>query len=305
MGIGQFHDGITITVPKMVGVRSRFRLEEACRITRDLVARNPVTPDRFAEYEALQMWPLVLALYSGIEQALKMLLLTPSDTCFTLKGLKDKYGHNLVRLYTALEAADREHIELHFREHWSLYDYELPKGVTIGTAEEFLVHINGGSPSTGLPWRYFLLDESAKIPSTSLWTMSEIWDAVCCCIRKASDQGGCLRLSQRLVFQFDRVGWVVPYDGYLDEIGSWVARSGDPVAAWVDLLVQANRNAVHKVQAPDQLRRELAAMASEVIERLSGSSDADNTQLLHRIQHTEQTLVWDSGNAEFRWDSSI
>ena len=61
----------------------RFYMYEACRITRDLVARNPVTPDFSSDYEAVQGWPFVTALYNGIEQALKMLLLIPSDTRFT------------------------------------------------------------------------------------------------------------------------------------------------------------------------------------------------------------------------------
>ena len=61
----------------------------ACRNTRTLVAAHPVKRDYLPKYEASQAWALVAPLYNGIEQALKMLLLTPSDPRFTLKKPKD------------------------------------------------------------------------------------------------------------------------------------------------------------------------------------------------------------------------
>ena len=291
----------------MADTKSEFLVQGACRITRDLVARNPVKPDLFRDYEALQVWPLATALYSGIEQALKRLLLTPPNPRFELEELAKDYGHDLAKLYNELEVDDRQHIELHFREHWSLYDYKLPKGVVIGTAEDFIVRINGGRPSRGLSWRYFLLDESVEIPSTSLWTMSEIWDAICCCIRRASGSQDCSRLRQRLSFEFSQriTGRAVPYDGALGDLNSWIAlNNGDQVAAWIDLLVKASRDTIHDVQVPDWFRSELADMARQAIDQLSESTDPDEVQLLQRIQHTEQTLVWDPGNAEFHWTPS-
>ena len=294
-----------------------FRMLEACRINRDLVARNPVKPDLSREYEAVQAWALVMPLYSGIEQALKMLLLTPTHPRFALNDneegrrnlKKGKYGHNLKNLYAELEDDDREHIELHFREHWSLHDYKLAKGVVIGNAEDFIVHINGGNPSRGLAWRYFLVEDT-KVPSTNLWTMSEIWDAICCRIKAAvlDKQDDCFRLSRRLAFTFERLvmGRAMPYNGYCDDFDSWVAlKNGDWVAAWIDLLVKASREAMHKVQAPDRLRRELADMARGAIDQMSKEpADPDEVQLLHRIQHTERSLVWDPGSAEFCWLST-
>ena len=55
--------------------RSWFRLDRACKLTRDLVAKNPLTPDYSSDYMVVQGWPFIIALYSGVEQALKMLLL--------------------------------------------------------------------------------------------------------------------------------------------------------------------------------------------------------------------------------------
>ena len=68
----------------------------ACRNTRTLVAAHPVKRDYFPKYEASQAWALVAPLYNGIEQALKMLLLTPSDPRFTLKKPKDGDLHRWI-----------------------------------------------------------------------------------------------------------------------------------------------------------------------------------------------------------------
>ena len=298
-----------MTIPKSLV----YRMLEACQLNRGLIARNPVKEDLSGEYEALQAWALVVPLYSGIEQALKMLLLTPADPRFALNNneegklnLKGKrYGHNLRNLYAELEDEDREHVELHFREHWSFYDYRLPKGVVINSAEDFIVHINGGNPPKGLGWRYFLVEDT-EVPSTNLWTMSEIWDALCCRIKaKVLDKpDGCFRLSRRLSCIFERLvtGRAVPYDGLLEEFNRWVAlKNGDCLAAWIDLLVKASRDAMHEVQAPDRLRRDLADMARRAIDQLSKAAGPDEVQLLRGIQHTERTLVWDPGSAEFCW----
>ena len=277
-----------------------YYMAAACRITRDLVARNPVTPDLSGDYEAVQGWPFVTVLYNGIEQALKMLLLVPSDTRFSRELLASReYGHDLAKLYSKLAPDDRDHIELHFREHLSLHDY-IPAKLT-GTAEEFITHING-SPNGGLVlWRYILVDGTEQVPQTSLWTMSEIWHAICCRIRNASGHGGCFRLRYRLAARFNRVmrGRVVPYDGFVDELNSWVA--GGLVAAWVDLLVKANRGTLDEMQVPDRLRYELATLARDVIDLLSREpADPDEKYLLTRIQDPKQTLVWNSGAPGFQ-----
>ena len=62
-----------------VSALSWFKLDRACKITRDLVANNPLTPNYSSDYMAVQAWPFVIALYSGVEQALKMLLLSPAQ----------------------------------------------------------------------------------------------------------------------------------------------------------------------------------------------------------------------------------
>ena len=292
-----------------VSVVSAHNLREACRITRGFVAMHPVKRDVIPRYEAVQAWALVAPLYSGVEQALKLLLLAAPDEQFTLPQLKTDYGHDLKKLYSALNADDRAHIELHFREHWSLYGYNT-HGANITTAEQFIAHINGASQDGFFAWRYFLIDETMKMPSTSPLTMSEIWDATCCCIQnEVSDQPeDCSRLSRRLLFEFDdlRFGRNIPYDDYSSDIAKWcVHMNGDPLAAWIDLLVKVSSGARHEVQAPDRLRLELAKMASAALSQMaSDSADPDEAVLLYRIK-TEPNLAWDPTDGTFHGEPSI
>ncbi len=296
-----------VTVPVMtVTTLAAFNMGQACQITRSLVIKNPVKPDLSPDYVAVQGWPLVTALYNGIEQALKMLLLVPSNTRFTLETLaKRPYGHDLEEFHAQLEADDRDHIERHFQEHRSLHDYD-PPGLNIATAERFIAHINSGGWQGGLvSWRYILIGDISQIPSTSLWTMSEIWDAICCRIREKvfDKQDDCFRLSRRLTSQFDRLVThrPVPYDTYIDDLSRWAAhKDRSLLAAWIDLLGKENRDAMREVQAPDRLRQELADMAHRALSQMaSDSANPDHEQLLHRIR-TESNLAWDPSDGTFR-----
>lgn len=286
---------------------SRFKLDEACKATRRLVAENPVKPDLMADYETAQAWPLVTAAYNGIEQALKMLLLVPEDSAFTLKQLATgEYGHDLVKLYSQLSAEDREHIELHFGEHWSLHEYDTG-GLKVGSAEAFVAHINNGAVHNGLiSWRYSLLDPTVRIPQTSIWTMCEIWHAICCRIDALTldEGGGCVRLSQRLEFGFlDLTPVLAPYDGYSDDLRHWLGhRDGNVLCAWADLLVRAHRNAIGEVRAAEQLRPQLALMADRAVEQLSReSAGPDEKQLLEQVRRTDRDLIWDALSGRFAW----
>ena len=279
----------------------RFYMDVARRATRDLIVNNPVKPDLSNEYVAVQMWPLVTALYNGIEQALKMLLLIRSSDRFTVELLASReYGHNLEKLYGELAVDDREHIELHYREHRSLHDY-IPED--LATAEQFIAHVNGSNSSQArghLSWRYILIDGPEQIPRTSLWTMHEIWDAICCRIRKASGKNDCFRLKKRLASQHRSIPTGrVRYDEQLDDLNRWAAsRDGDLVAAWIDLLVKVSHDAIEEVQASPRLRPELVDKARIAIKQLSESDNPDDMYLLQRIQDT-RTLVWDSSNGGF------
>lgn len=278
----------------------------ACRATRKLVAGNPVQRDYSGEHEAAVAWPLVTAAYNGIEQALKLLIQASSVPAPSLNELRELYGHDLAQLYGALKPDDQKHIELHFREHWSLYEYET-QGLDFSTAKEFIAQLNDSDPQLGsIAWRYALLDMSVQIPKTHPWTMSEVWYAICCLIKKRAfpDTDDCFRLSVRLDFRLrDVLPRIVPYDGFIDDLNQWaIHRDRNLLAAWVDLLVKASREAMKDVQASERLRPELAAMAVTAIERFSDdSAGPDEKHLIVRAQQRYRDLIWDARRAQFRW----
>ena len=287
-------------------------MDTARRLTGDLLIKNPVKEDLSRDYVAVQGWPLIVALYTGIEQALKMLLLVPLDPPFSPETLKSpKFGHNLKKLYSKLGAADRDHIERHFAEHRSLHDYDTP-GYDLETAERFIAHINGTKKLRpddkkqlgSISWRYILLDGIAEVPPTSLWTMYEIWDAICCRIRKEvfNKRDDCSSLSRRLMWGFNRrFPTLVPYEAFNGDMRSWMFhKEGSPLAAWIDLLTKAHGDAIHEVQAPDELRPVLADASDRALKKMaSDSADPDESMLLHRIQ-ADSNLVWAPGSGIFR-----
>ncbi len=301
------------TVPT-VTIDSMFfhRMFTACTLIRKLVAENPVQPDTYAEHEAVQAWAFVTAAYNGIEQALKMLLLAPAEPAFTLDDLKKSpYGHDLETLYAELAPSDRDYTELHFGEHWSLNEFE-KLDLGFGTAQEFIVHLNKSHPQGGsLAWRYALLDMSVQLPKTNLWTMCEVWYAICCRIKNAifGRQDHTFRLSGRLFFAMKRVtqSTPAPYDGFIDDLGIWMThRDGDYLAAWVDLLAKANRGAMSEVQAAERLLPELARMADRVIAQMSlQPPDLDIQKFLLQVQRTDRDLVWNPLDAKFGWTDDM
>ena len=278
----------------------------ACKLIRKLVAENPVRPDMSGEHEAVQAWAFVTAAYSGIEQALKMLLLAPSEPAFTLDDLKKRpYGHDLEKLYAELAPSDRDYIESHFGEHWSLNQFD-KLDLGFDTAQGFVAHLNESHPQGGsLAWRYALLDMGVQLPKTNLWTMCEVWYAICCCIKaeKYGTHDHTFRLSGRLFIPMKRViqRTPAPYEGFIDDLGTWMAhRDGGYLAAWVDLLVKANRGEMSDVQAAERLRPELARMADCVIAEMSlQPSDPDLQQFVLQVQRADCDLAWDPLEAKF------
>lgn len=109
----------------------------------------------------------------------------------------------------------------------ALYEYNT-HGQVIRSAEDFIAHINSGGKQGGsVSWRYVLVEETMEIPAMSLWTMCEIWRAVCCRVKtKALDrQGDCSRLSRMLAFRFGRLVLhtiPVPYVEFTDEVNEWI-----------------------------------------------------------------------------------
>lgn len=94
-----------------------------------------------------------------------------------------------------------------------------------------------------------------------------------------------------------------PYEGFIDDLSAWMAhRDGDRLAAWVDLLVKANRGRISEVQAAELLRPELARMADRVMAQMSLQPlDLDIQQFVAAVQRADRDLVWDPRRARFGW----
>lgn len=306
--------------------RKRYRLAN----TRYSPPRNPIEDDLWDGYLVAQAWPFVTALYSGVEQALKMLLMA-TDPELSVEMVGKPYGHDLSQLYAALAPEDDNHIELHYGEHRSLFEY-LQQHDECATAKRFIAHINGAERAKGHEWwRYTLLDPGLQPPFTDPWTMCEVWQAVCCCLwtRRSGQGRRCERLSRRLLTPLRDIatGATVSYSDFQPDLRNWESHiDGDDLAAWVDLLVKSSRGSIDQVHAPDALRGELDKMAKQAIEHLSGrrtipdeqllllpasrreraqadfqSVNPDEQMLLERVRRPDRDLTWDSHTGEFRW----
>ena len=277
------------------------RIRTAWRLTRDLLRASPIKPDLMPEYVALQMWPFVVPLYHGIEQALKCLVLLQTPT-----ANPKHYGHDLKGTFDALHYDDRQHIELHFSQHQSLHaDYKQEEtGIT--SAATFIDHINSSGTNRregALTWRYLLLDGGQNIPPLHLWGMVEIWDAACCrMMHRGVDGGGpanesCSCLGVRLadLVMQQHTGRASPYDGFVDDANEWYRRHASiPLAAWVDLLCKVYRKAIYEVDAPAQLLPHLAEDATKLLEDLKSEPEgSDEWRLWARIEETGGHLAWD------------
>ena len=280
--------------------------------TVELVKENPVWRDASVQYEAARAWPLITAAYSGIEQALKMLLMHPDDPQITLDELRSRYGHDLEKLYADLRAEDRAHIELHYKEHMSLTALDRSWEWDFPTAESFLSNLNRSDQQQGsLAWRYLLLDMKVDIPKVSLWTMCEIWSAACCHIKDLQGERGlgCERLSERLSHRLHQITNSVRErpefnsETSTDGLNQWFRRAGrDTLATYVHLLVSAERDTISGLPAPTHVRPLLAEIADAAVRELSSDSAyPDERLLIALVGRADRRLLWDQNASEFKW----
>ena len=263
--------------------------QHACQI---FISNEP-KPDLSAEYMAMQMELFVTPCYNGIEQALKLVLLSQG---ISADELRQKYGHDLVKLFRDLSQEARDHVELHFQEHRSLHNYD-SGDVSTQTAEQFISHINSGDDQVGsLEWRYFQLDGTDGLPPVYIWSMHEVWSALCCWIRNSVLEGnGCSRLSCRLEHKFLRLFTRTAVEDWsVDELNAWIRhKDRSPLAAVVDLLVKADRALLDAVEAPEALRAMLGETADAALEQMEKQpEDPDERALFSRIRTGEGILEW-------------
>lgn len=336
-----------------------FKLHQACALTRRLYVDNQPKPDLSADFEAVQAWLFAPTIYSGIEQALKQIILLKAsrdegdsfDRDALLADLKGrKYGHNISNLFKRLNwcaagchgengcqstvgcqsqstfLCAREHIEHHYREHASLWSNCFVQPLH-STAEEFIRHISDGRDGY-IKWRYLLI-EPEHVPMLSLWTMLEIWHGACCHIMTHMEDrmGGprsCYSLSSRLNWFFDDL-WPKVGSGGL-EWASWRNSQSNPLPVWVEMLVAADRGALHEIDMPPISRDSLEETAQDALRQLEELAQTDSSPrqphaqvqrtlggrrtaghverpdagaILHSLRRSDELLVWDSTEGGF------
>ena len=336
-----------------------YKLYQACKLTRKLYVDNQPTPDLVADYEAVQAWLFAPTIYSGIEQALKQIILLKASRDDGDSFNRDEhlavlrsspYGHNISNLFKRLKwCADgchsengcrstmgcqsqstflcaREHIEHHYREHASLWNNYLVQPLH-STAEEFIRHISDGRDGY-MKWRYLLI-EPEPVPMLSLWTMLEIWHGACCHImtHMENSMGGpdsCYSLSSRLNWFFNDLWPQLNSEGH--EWASWLSTQISLLPSWIELLVAADRDALHEVNMPPIRRSSLEETAQNALRQieelaqidpspqpthaqvervLRGRRSAghvehpDASAFLHSLRRSDEQLVWDSTEGGF------
>ena len=336
-----------------------FKLYEACKLTRRLYVDNQPKPDLAADYRAVQAWLFAPTIYSGIEQTLKQIVLLKAsrddgdsfnrEAC--LADLRSrKYGHNINNLFNRLKwcangchsengcqstmgcqsqstfLSAREHIEHHYREHASLWNNCLGKPLH-STAGNFIHHISDGGDGY-MKWRYLLL-EPESVPMLNLWTMLEIWHGACCHIMthmegKMGGPSSCYSLSSRLRWFFNDMWPQLTSEGH--EWAAWLSSLENPLPSWIDLLVAADRDALHEVDMPPIRRSSLEDVAQDALRQMEDLTQIDPPSqptyaqaervlrgrrtaghverpdaeaIMRSLRRADEQLVWDSTEGGF------
>ena len=124
---------------------------------------HPVGTDLVPEENLLQAWPVVLAAYSGMEQAMKHLVRMRTG------GYPDRASsHNPSNMFRRMDEEEKSVVREAYAIYQSLHSY-----IPFQTADEFLDAIGAGWE----PWRYWLLERNNP-PTNHPGAMLEIWHAL-------------------------------------------------------------------------------------------------------------------------------
>lgn len=158
-------------------------LKRSLREVRGMWAHHPRTIDAVPRYNRGNVWAVVTLLYSGVEQALKVLAacdqgLTreealrrdPNDRW--RRNWFQKLGHPLHPIWAKLSKSSRETLEDHWQQFRSLHGLKHEEGRK--TAATFLKGISteGGYAR----WRYALI-ENEDVPRVSIEGMIQLWES--------------------------------------------------------------------------------------------------------------------------------
>ena len=282
-----------------------WSMDSLCRNARDLFANNEPNSDIIPLQDALNAWPFVVTGYNGIELALKALLAAeqPDISTSDMQDVWREHGHDIYAAYNAQSSSAHAHIAIHYAEHRSLWDYDSTP-IPTGTVGEFILHISSGSEDGGqaglLRWRYAPLEGSDGLPTTSVWTMYEIWDAICCCLSTLNHPDrGCSRVSMmlghalinRIVMESPPHG--LPSDWDHEQLNTWInSKRGRGLGSLIDLLGCVYRDSLGHLELSEPMRGMLGVNASAELRRLKARpSNPDERQLMYRIERSQGRLA--------------
>jgi hypothetical protein len=133
---------------------------------------DDIKPDAVPDFEVLQAWHWIPNCYSLVEQAFKLLWAVrhqaPVDDfrkSITRIGAKPGLSHDLGYIFSKLDPVDQDEISSAYRAYRDLHDY-----IPVRSARELLDQIGDGYT----PWRYFLLEGAAGMPTSDVGVMIEI-----------------------------------------------------------------------------------------------------------------------------------
>ena len=146
-------------------------LDTALKMEKEKYAKCPVKRDMIPGHEVAQGWGYVVAGYSLVEQAFKMLL--------HLKGKQPTKTHNLSYLFELLSVEDKDVLREYYRDF--KFSFEGANTFPYSELNDFIINLDGGKNSKGkfagaFDWRYFLIEEKqgGKMPIVSIEFLHEI-----------------------------------------------------------------------------------------------------------------------------------
>ena len=142
--------------------------------------------DMFVVVDMASHWPVVTPLYSGLEQALKVLaahsLGVPVEVATAKGGILRRHdvGHDLGAIWKHIAPEAQATLEEHWQQFTSLHDYLLTGEAAkdgLATAEGFLRHLSGEKGQGYENWRYCLI-QMQEVPKVSTEGMLQLWESV-------------------------------------------------------------------------------------------------------------------------------
>lgn len=289
------------------GRRGKFtrpvdRICAARRIQSRLYHASPIQRDAFAEYDGIAAWGPVTACYSGIEQAMKCLLMMRD---IDYEKLPEQ--HKIGKLFHELAEEEQDVLHESYRIYRSLHDY-----IPLETVASFLESIDdghtrkpGSKPQAGYTtWRYFLLEGNMP-PTTHAGAMLDIWSALCGILSaKVFTNHGLYSVDKRIAHHLKNAdqdawsAWVSMTDGRreMEDIIRWRKQRHYKaiINAYIDLFFQHAERNLERIEALPSTKQFLNTMVGIVEDKWF---DNDFAYFLCRAQKGE--IIWTPDTREF------